>query len=82
MSRAKPIAATKVEQLAQDLGELKPTRKISIREAIEKLGPQIDKAVDMGYLRTEIQERIAKRFDCTPDLVARYDSQRRKKRKR
>jgi hypothetical protein len=82
MSRAKPVAAETVTQLAKDLGTLKPKRSISIREAIYEVGPQIDKAVEMGYLRTEIQARIAKQFHCTADLVARYDSQRRKKRRR
>lgn len=82
MSRAKPVAAEAVEKLGTDLDALKPKRSISIREAIHQIGPQIDKAVEMGYLRTEIQERIAKQFHCTPDLVARYDSQRRKKRRR
>lgn len=80
----KPISVQKqqISKIEDDLGKLKPREEVSIREAIRMLNPQIEQAVKMGYLRTEVNEMIAKRLNCTPDLVARYHSENRRKRKR
>ncbi len=82
MPKPLTVSPEAIEAADKTLQELEPRTEQSIREAIQQLAPRIEEAVKGGHYRSEINAIIARQLGCSVDIVARYETQERRRRRK
>lgn len=77
---ATPITASRIREIKQELGKLKPAkvtldgnRSLTVKEAIRALAPTLEKMKKRGFDTQELAEKLhEKGIDVKPPTLAKY----------